>query len=174
MEVGSWWQACFCGGLPRFSRTRLGGAPSALSLPVASRIEDMTPPPLRLILALPAPVPPVRPRVEPAPALRYSDFLRRENAIEHQVSRPRTPYSDYLASLPPRPSPALTAAPTDPPRARDASANDRNQPTCPPPNRAPRLADVPPLPAIRRELEVRTTYRVEVPLTSGRLVDVVM
>lgn len=138
---------------------------------VASGIED-TLPPLRLISAAPALPPPVRPRVDPvsAPRLSYADFLERQNVIERRIDNPAIPYSDYLRSLPAR-APAAREAPTS--RGSDDSDRRDRCPACAP-TLGPKLADVPPPQAVRREIEVRTTYRVEVPLTSGRLIDVVM
>lgn len=131
---------------------------------MASGIED-TLPPLRLIRAAPALPPPVRPRVD------YADHLRRQNAIDRRVDNPTIPYADYLRGLP-----ARTAAPAAP-ASRDSDQPGARPASCPidgAPTLGLKLADVPPPQAVRRELEVRTTYRVEVPLTSGRLIDVVM
>lgn len=140
---------------------------------MASGIED-TLPPLRLISAAPALLLPVRPRVAPVspPRLSYADFLERQNVIDRRIDSPTIPYSDYLRSLPARPTPP--AAPCQP----AACGEPRRDPAPCRPDGAPalglKLADVPPPQAVRREIEVRTTYRVEVPLTSGRLIDVVM
>lgn len=115
----------------------------------------------------------MRPRVDPVspPRLDYADYLERQNAIDRRVDVPTIPYSDYLRSQPARPKPA---APCEPPACRDPR---RDSAPCPPEGALTlglKLANIPPPRTVRRELEVRTTYRVEVPLTSGRLIDVVM
>ncbi len=156
-------------------------APRAHTHSVSGRIEDMSPPPLRLSGTAPGgtgfqPVSGPRARADrPAPRcvyrpppcdpIPYADFLQRQNAIDRKVDDPRLPYSDYLRSLPPRAS------------ARPARGDlpGRPEPLPPPPRPdIPRLADITPAPILRRELEVQTTYRVDVPLTSGRLIDIVM
>lgn len=157
-------------------------APRAHTHSVSGRIEDMSPPPLRLSGAAPGgtgfqPVLEPRARADrPAPRcvcppppcdpIPYADFLRRQNAIDRKVDDPRLPYADYLRSLPPRPA---TARPTP----SDGPARPEALPPPPRPG-VPRLADISPAPIVRRELEVQTTYRIEVPLTSGRLIDIVM
>lgn len=140
---------------------------------MASGIED-TLPPLRLIRAAPALPPPVRPRVDPVspPRLSYADHLERQNAIDRRVDDPTIPYSDYLRSLPAKPKPP--AAPCGPPACRDPHRDPGPCPLEGAPTLGLKIASVPPPQATRREIEVRTTYRVEVPLTSGRLIDVVM
>lgn len=139
---------------------------------MASGIED-TLPPLRLIGAAPALLPPAPPRVDPVspPRLSYPDFLERQNAIARRIDDPTIPYSDYLRSLPARPKPPAAAC--KPPACRGDRPMDG---PCPPgvPTLGLKLADIPPPEVTRREIEVRTTYRVEVPLTSGRLIDIVM
>jgi hypothetical protein len=132
---------------------------------VATRIEDMTPPLLRLTPA-PRMCPEASGPLRPAPRPTYADYLERQNAIDREVRRTTIPYSDYLRNLPPRQKPH---APAEPPAPRQPAPLAPGAPTL-----GLKLADIPPPQITRREIEVRTTYRVEVPLTSGRLIDVVM
>jgi hypothetical protein len=155
-------------------------APSAHLSGVSSRIEDMSPPPLRLVAPPPRVEPPVRadrrpdaiaragPRATDCPdPIPYADFLRRQNAIDRKTDDPRLPYADFLRSRAAQ-APDRAGAASGPRRWGLASADEAS-----PARKGPRLADVGPLRAVRSELQVRATYRVEVPLTSGRLIDII-
>ena len=137
----------------------------------------MAPPPLRLI-APPARVePPVRadrrpdafrrpcPEAAACPnPIPYADVLRRQNAIDRRAEVDVLPYSDYL-----RGQPAIRAGRADVGSGTSASARSA------PPARpgVPHLGDISPSQPTRQELLVQATYRLEVPLTSGRLLDIV-
>ncbi|MFG0284784.1 MAG: hypothetical protein ACF8R7_10225 [Phycisphaerales bacterium JB039] len=136
----------------------------------------MAPPPLRLIAPPARVAPPVRAERRPDAFGRcgnaacpwpipYSDFLRRQNSIARRAEVDVLPYSDYLRG---RQAASATRA-TDPGSA--ASPPDRSAAPARP--AVPHLGDVSPTQPTRQELAVRTTYRVEVPLTSGRLIDIV-
>ena len=136
----------------------------------------MAPPPLRLIAPPTRVEPPVRavgrseafgrrcPDAAACPnPIPYADFLRRQNAIDHKAEVHVLPYSDFLRGQ-------HASGTTDAGSGR--SASDRSEAPAHP--GVPHLGDVSPAQPTRHELLVRTTYRVEVPLTSGRLVDIVM